>query len=116
MQTLMDTPNLAMVTEHPDITSKCESLTKPFITLFYLITENRLNPITDTLKIADIIEKMIIELLGRNLPADEKVSSFFEIANKEVLKQFDFSPLVNPIIDEFKNKFNEVIIYNFLKK
>jgi len=101
MQTLMDTPNLAMVTEHPDITSKCESLGKPLITLFYLITEKILNPVSDSLKIADIIEKMIIELLGRSIPADEKVSSFFEITNKEVLKQVDFTPLMNPIIDEF---------------
>lgn len=49
-----------------------------------------------------IIEKIIIELLGRNannLGDDAKLSMFFEITNKEVLKQVDFSPIIKSTVD-----------------
>lgn len=49
-----------------------------------------------------IIEKIIIELLGRNANSfgdDAKLSKFFEITNKEALKQFDFSPIIKSTID-----------------
>lgn len=41
-ETLIKTPRIACVTEHPDINTKCEDLTKAVLVLFFLVTDGQL--------------------------------------------------------------------------
>ena len=73
---LLDTnPRIACVTEHPDLDHKCEDLSKPIITLFYMVKENLIK----SEAIEDILHAIFSEVLGRYYPTDVLLSNFFDI-------------------------------------
>ena len=42
LEQLIAKPNIAVVTEHPDITSKCEDISKAIMALYYIKREDLL--------------------------------------------------------------------------
>lgn len=85
---MLSESSTAMVTDHPDNPVKCEALTKPLICLHYLLQDKKLK-INDPIVIK-ILNSILLEYFGRNFPSDEKLTYYFKIENKEVLKKIDF--------------------------
>ena len=55
----MTTPRLAIVTEHPDIKTKCEDLSKALLVLFFLIKDGTLQiKVENKEEMPKVIEKV----------------------------------------------------------
>lgn len=89
---------MATVTDHPDSLTKCEDLSKALLVLYYLYREGAVKETEVRLKILDAI---FADVFGRLYPTDVKISSFFELKNKEALKKLDFSVYAKKLIEDF---------------
>lgn len=73
---MIETPRIAVITEHPEIETKCEDLTKAILVLFYLVYTKEL---TDTEKINEIMQAIYAEAYGRNYPSETSIDNFFKV-------------------------------------
>jgi acetate kinase len=86
---LLKTPAIGVVTEHPDITTKCEDLSKAILSLYAMIKSEAEG--LDKAKIKEITHRIICEAISRLYPSDTELSTFFEILNVDALKNLNFS-------------------------
>ena len=80
---LLDEPEIAVVTEHPDIQTKCEDPSKAIFTLFCTIRQGQFE--LDQTQVQEILDRIICEIIGRFYPNETQISDYFDIENKEVL-------------------------------
>lgn len=95
---LTETPNIALVTEHPDIQTKCEDPSKAIYALFYIMRDQ---PEIFEEKKELIVQRIICETFGRLYPNETNIEQFYSIANKEALEQLDFSKYTNQLLGKF---------------
>jgi hypothetical protein len=96
-KSLQETTNLAMVTEHPDIETKCEDLAKPLLTLFILTRNGDVTPE----KTEEILYSMLREYFGRFYPQPAKLSSFYKVKNPEALSKISMKPLFGELTAKY---------------
>ncbi|EAR97525.1 VWA domain CoxE-like protein (macronuclear) [Tetrahymena thermophila SB210] len=95
---LVETPRTALITEHPEIETKCEDLTKAILVLFYLVYSKEL---TDIEKIQEIVYAIYAEAYGRNYPSETALETFFKIQLPEGAVLPEFLEEQKQIIDNF---------------
>ena len=102
VEVLLQEPNLAMVTEHPECPVKCEDLSKPLMVLNYLQMDNKE-------KLIEIFERIFIELFGRIYVGDASITDYFILEDEHVFDKFDLTPYCEKVLvkytDEELNKF-----------
>lgn len=88
---LVSAPRLALVTEHPEVQTKCEDPSKALLALFYLIKKGT---VVEQAKKMEILDAIHCDIYGRLFPAEIKICSLFKLKNEAMLKAFDFSSYI----------------------
>ncbi len=97
---LLEKPRIAVVTEHPDLPTKCEDLSKALVFFHFLVSTGTLK---EEAKKEEILDAIMAETIGRNYPKESEVKliQFFSLINKETLKNIDFSPYIEMVLKDF---------------
>ena len=96
---LFKTPNLALVTEHPENSVKCEDISKAILALDALIYLEE-EELSDTKK-EEIFQRIFIEYFGRLVFEPKDFIEFFEVVDSSILYNIDFSSYAEKILETF---------------
>lgn len=96
---LASTPNLALVTEHPENPVKCEDISKAILALDALIYLEE-EELSENKK-EEIFERIFIEYFGRLVFEPNDFIEYFELKDASVLDKVNFSPSVDKILEIF---------------
>eukprot|EP00828_Plagiopyla_frontata_P035476 TRINITY_DN4673_c0_g1_i3.p1 TRINITY_DN4673_c0_g1~~TRINITY_DN4673_c0_g1_i3.p1 ORF type:complete len:458 (-),score=95.11 TRINITY_DN4673_c0_g1_i3:707-2080(-) len=113
---LKETPQLAVVTDHPDCPTKCEDLVKPIFILFYLLNAKILSLESNQELLETIFSRIFIEYFGRflnNLPEGTKMKNFYQLQNEQEIQEAalgkDLSTALKEIIEPKLTQFYTLI-------